>query len=139
MLIPSWVPGDEARIGVFDNKGAGPLPVVRDAWEMAWALPVMVVLGVLLGLSLLGLGVLWWRVRKLTREVRWREGVKDENSAVVWDGNRNGNGNAVAIGVAERGRCGHARRVSVSNGERAKVVDVRRSGRGNPLQNSKGL
>lgn len=124
---------------MFDNRGAGPLPMVTNAWERAWALPAMVVLGVLLGLSLLGLGVLGWRVSKMTREIRWREEVKDENNAVVWDGSGNGNGNAVAIGVAGRGRGGHARRVSVSNGERAKVVDVRRSKRSNQLHNGEGL
>lgn len=58
MLIERWVSGSEVEDGRWDNRGSRPRPVEALSYERAWALLVMIVLGVLLVLSLLAVRLL---------------------------------------------------------------------------------
>ena len=145
MLIPSFVPGNsQIPSGVFENKGQGPWsdPLLAPSFRQSWALPVLIVLGVLLLFSLLGMGLLGWKLWRLRRRVRAVEGkgggVRGAEGGVL-DGPMGGDGNGTGTGTVNGNRNGDApdggasAKKSVANGERARIVDVGRARGSNPI------
>lgn len=106
MLVSTWSPGENVPSGVYDNRGAGVVIEPRQDLER-WVLPVVILLAVFLGVSLGALLFSLWRMR---REHRLRRAAE-------------------AKGYHAEVNDGEARRVSMREGNGARVVDVRRSGR----------
>lgn len=113
MLIPTWIPGEEVLSGVYDNKGEGVRIEPRHDLDR-WVLPMVIVLGVFLGLSL---GALLFSLWRLAKERRRRKAAEAKGYHIPVNEEA-----PLAAPTA-------ARRVSMREGKGARVVDVRRNER----------